>query len=227
MVASSGRRCLRPLYPKSFRRCLRRSLRGYVSGDLSLGGCCWKCLRPAFLPKCNGRSRESIPSSPAVSNPNLILLQLLEKLTCRAGDINPSRYAALSIFHAFDNARCLAALGTISALAGVHNFFTVCRFCNFRSNCHDSFLLMSITQRIPLLTSCANNCGWVASNALSPQKSWIRPEDSHAASRLSSVAFDFTVRLWRLSRSEPHAADCGTVAEDGIVHHSSCQEPSR
>ena len=70
-------------------------------------------------------------------------LQLLEKLTCRAGYINPTRYAALAIFHALHDARRFAALGTIRALARIHHFLTVRRFSDLSTDCHNSPLLVS------------------------------------------------------------------------------------
>jgi hypothetical protein len=71
-------------------------------------------------------------------------LQLFVELTRRAGNINPARYVALTVFHALDDARSLAALGAIRALAGVHHLLTVRCFCNLRAYCHDSFLLISL-----------------------------------------------------------------------------------
>jgi hypothetical protein len=95
--------------------------------------------------KCARKSwSEILISRSSIEIYGLYSLQLFEELARRARDIDSAGSAALAIFHAFDDARGLAALGTIGALAGVHYFFTVRGFCNFRSYCHESFLLILI-----------------------------------------------------------------------------------
>jgi len=64
------------------------------------------------------------------------LLELLEKLTARAGNVNPAGDAALAVFHALDNARGFAALGAIRARCGVHDLLAVGCFCDFGTYCH-------------------------------------------------------------------------------------------
>src|ERR1700722_20024786 len=81
-----------------------------------------------------------LKSQPELKSP----LKFFEELTRRAGNINPAQYAALAILHSLDNASRLAALGTVCALAGVHHFLAVRCFCDFRSNCHSSFLLIRL-----------------------------------------------------------------------------------
>src|ERR1017187_6106959 len=70
-------------------------------------------------------------------------LELLVEVARRAGNIDPARYAALAVLHALDDARRLAALGTIRALAGVHHLLTVRRFCDLCAYRHGSSLLIS------------------------------------------------------------------------------------
>src|SRR4029077_8672704 len=78
-------------------------------------------------------------------------LQLLEKLTRRARDVNPARDAAFAVFHALDDARGLAALGAIRALGGVHDLLAVSCLCDLRAYCHFKCLLISaiFAQRDP------------------------------------------------------------------------------
>lgn len=77
---------------------------------------------------------------------SIAILQLLEEFTRRAGNINPARSAALAVFHALHDARGLPTLGTIRALAGIHDLLTICCFCDLCSYGHGSFLLISIAQ---------------------------------------------------------------------------------
>ena len=69
------------------------------------------------------------------------LLQLLEKLTSRARDINPAWDAPLAVFHSLYNPRWLAALGAIRALGSIHDLLAVSCLCNLCAYCHGSFLL--------------------------------------------------------------------------------------
>src|SRR5258708_5833812 len=106
-------------------------------------GVAQKMLHERISGHNKGRSRAADPSP---ANGKLIrgnlaveaALQLLVEIARRAGNINSARNPALAIFHALDDARRLAALGTIRALACVHHLLTVRCFCDLRANCHGS-----------------------------------------------------------------------------------------
>ncbi|MGA9586168.1 MAG: hypothetical protein WBQ95_12615, partial [Terracidiphilus sp.] len=49
----------------------------------------------------------------------------------RAGDIDSARYAALAVFHAFDDTRRFAALRAVGGLRRVHCFLTITCFGYF------------------------------------------------------------------------------------------------
>jgi len=111
-------------------------------------------------------------------------LQFLVELARRAGNIDPAGHASLAVFHALDDARRLAALGTIRALARVHDLLSVRCFCNLRAYRHDSFLLMSFAQRSARIPR--GHCGWDASEtstrtALARKSGRSTLEDSLAA----------------------------------------------
>ena len=61
---------------------------------------------------------------------NEIRLKFLVEVARRAGDIDPARNAALSVFYALDDARRLAALGTVGRLRRVHYLLAVTCLCN-------------------------------------------------------------------------------------------------
>ena len=63
-----------------------------------------------------------------------IKLELLEKITGRAGDVDAARRAALPIFYPLNDAGGFGALGTIRALVRVHNFLAVAGLGNLRHN---------------------------------------------------------------------------------------------
>jgi hypothetical protein len=64
-------------------------------------------------------------------------LQLLEKITRRARNINSAWDAAFAVFDPLHDARGLAALGAIRALGSVHDLLAVRGFCDFGAYCHD------------------------------------------------------------------------------------------
>jgi hypothetical protein len=61
-------------------------------------------------------------------------LELLEKITGRAGDVDAAWRAALPIFYPLYDAGGFGALGTIRALVRVHNFLAVAGLGNLRHN---------------------------------------------------------------------------------------------
>src|ERR1700722_3242601 len=125
--------------------------------------------------------------SPATRNQKLSL-QLLEKLTSRTGNVDTARNAALAIFHALDDARSLAALGTIRALARVHHFLTVRCFCNLSTYCHVSFLLTCSILRSPIsFTSRADNCVRNVSKSLNPRPASLKKLVPHPDVRSSPI----------------------------------------
>src|SRR5579863_8042906 len=58
-------------------------------------------------------------------------LKLFVEIADRAGDIHSTRNAALAVFDALDDARGLAALGTVGRLRRVHYLLAVACFGNF------------------------------------------------------------------------------------------------
>ena len=80
-------------------------------------------------------ARDGTGGSRALPKPidrTTLVLQLLEELAGRAGDVDSARDAAFAVFYALDDARGLAALGAIGALGGVHDLLAVCGFCDLR-----------------------------------------------------------------------------------------------
>jgi hypothetical protein len=70
--------------------------------------------------------------SRAFSVPNFkIRLELLVEIAHRARDVDSAGDAALAVLHALDDARRLAALGTVGRLRRVHYLLTVTCFGNF------------------------------------------------------------------------------------------------
>ena len=61
-------------------------------------------------------------------------LELLEKITGRAGDIDSARRATLPIFDPLYDTGGFGALRTICALVRVHNFLAVAGLGNLRHN---------------------------------------------------------------------------------------------
>src|ERR1700754_602658 len=59
-------------------------------------------------------------------------LQLFVEIARRAGDVHPSRNAALAVLHALHNARRLRALRAIGALLCIHDLLAVTGLGNLR-----------------------------------------------------------------------------------------------
>ena len=85
--------------------------------------------------------------------------EFLEELACRARDVNPARDAAFAVFHPLNNARGLAALGTIRALGGVHDLLAVRCLCDLGAYCHEESPDVS-NMCAALRVSPAEECGW-------------------------------------------------------------------
>lgn len=94
------------------------------------------------------RRREVGPLSPATRHKSWTRLEFFEEFASRTRNVNSAGNTALTVFHSLHNARCLAALGTIRTLAGVHNLFSIRCFSYFCSNCHSSLLLISMCSSI-------------------------------------------------------------------------------
>ena len=58
-------------------------------------------------------------------------LKFLVELAHRTRDIDPARDAALAVLYALDDARWLAAFGTVRGLRRVHYLLAITRFGNF------------------------------------------------------------------------------------------------
>jgi len=61
-------------------------------------------------------------------------LELLEEVTCRAGDINSAWRAALTVLDALHDACGFGTLGAIGALVSIHDLLTVAGLGNLRHN---------------------------------------------------------------------------------------------
>jgi hypothetical protein len=61
-------------------------------------------------------------------------LEFFEEIARRAGDIDSTGGAALTVLDALDDAGGFGALGTIGALVGVHDLLTVAGLGNLRHN---------------------------------------------------------------------------------------------
>src|SRR6267378_2916288 len=70
------------------------------------------------------------PARTGNSEPENCFLQLLEKITSRARDINPARDAPFAVLHPLHNPCRLAALWAVRALGRVHDLLAVRRLCN-------------------------------------------------------------------------------------------------
>ena len=57
-------------------------------------------------------------------------LKLLVEIANGTRDVDATRNAAFAVLYALDDARRLAALGTVGRLRRVHYFFAVTCFCN-------------------------------------------------------------------------------------------------
>jgi len=60
-------------------------------------------------------------------------LKFLVEIAYRARDVDSARDTPLAVFYTLDDARGLAALGTVSRLRRVHFLFAITSFCNL---CH-------------------------------------------------------------------------------------------